>query len=66
MSLEAFQNTFLSFIFCRCNVNRGDPQTSYFNILGILLLDSLELRRVKFDLCFWIKVVHNNIDCPDS
>lgn len=63
-SLETVQNKFLGFLCYRCNIPRI-PHTSYVPILEILCLDSLELRRIKLDLCYLYNVLHNNIDCPE-
>lgn len=64
VSLEAVQNKFLGFLCYRCNIPRI-PHTSYAPILDLLNMDSLELRRIKLDICFLYNVLHNNNDCPE-
>jgi len=64
-SLEAIQNHFLRLISIKCNIKRL-PHTSYEPLLLYLNLDTLQIRRIKQDICFiYYKLLNGYIYCPD-
>jgi hypothetical protein len=63
-SLEVIQNRFLRLISIKCNIQRL-PHTSYELLLLYLNIDTLQIRRVKHDICFLYKLLNGYIYCPD-
>jgi len=55
-SIEVIQNCFLRLLSCKYNIRRL-PHTSYEPLLLYLNLDTLQVRRVKHDICFMYKLL---------
>jgi len=63
-SLEAIQNRFLRILSNKCNIQRL-PHTSYEPLLSYLNMNTLQVRRVKHDICFIYKLLNGYVNCPD-
>jgi len=63
-SLEVIQNPFLRLTSNKCKIERL-PHTSYKPLLLYLNLDTLQVSRLKQDVCFVYKLLNGYVNCLD-
>jgi len=62
--IEAIQCRFLRFIAFKCGVQR-QRHTSYSPLLTLTNLETLQIRRIRLDLCFTFKLLNGIINCSE-
>lgn len=62
--IEAIQNHFLRFFAFKCGVHRK-RHTYYLPLLKLTNLETLQIRRIRLDLCFAFKLLNGIINCSE-